>query len=389
MKKLVYLVSGGVSQTQEADPPSLVEQAYQYALESLDMDMDTAAPLMDGTIVSFLPPFPDHTICVMDKIGLSQRPSIRVSDNEATGGACFHEAVKQILSNEMDIVLACGWRTGTPPSIALKQTAYVADMPSITPQQLAMVSVKSRCNAAHNPYAQHGKTIPPLDNEDTIPAALDVCHTSNGAAVCILASDAGLRRIQKARGRLRHPVIVSGVGYAHEDCAKTTDDHDSDLVCHRTHDHSVIARRAISHAYAQAGRIRHPFYELDFVEIHDADTPSEIKGYENMGLCQKGEGGTFLENGFPFLDTVDYGKKVRPFPRLRNVAVNPSGGLMACGYAGAATNLRQTVFSFWQIQGTIKHHFGSPALQVPNARRCAIYSQSGTGNTVTVSILQR
>lgn len=384
LKKLVYLVSGGVSQTQEADPPSLVEQAYQYALESLDMDMDTAAPLMDGTIVSFLPPFPDHTVHVMDKIGLSQRPSIRVSDNEAAGGACFHEAVKQILSNEMDIVLACGWRTDHSTSSPLKQTAYVADMPAVTPQQLAMVSVKNRHNASHNPYAQHRQTIP-LDNEDTIPAALDICHTSNGAAVCILASDAGLRRIQKARGRLRHPVIVSGVGYAHEDCPETMNDHDSDLV----HDHSVIAQRAISHAYAQAGRIRHPFYELDFVEIHDPDTPSEIKGYENMGLCKKGEGGTFLENGFPFLDTVDYGRKVRPFPRLRNVAVNPSGGLMACGYVGAATSLRQTVFSFWQIQGTIKRHFGSSALQVPNARRCAIYSQNQTGDTVTVSILQR
>lgn len=389
LKKLVYLISGGISRnTEEADPPLLVEQAYLYALAALDMDMDTAVSLIDGTIVSFLPPFPDHTARVMDKIGLSQRPSIHVPDNEAAGGACFHEAVKRVLSHEMDIVLACGWRTGTPPSISLKQIAYVADMPSITPQQLAMVSVKNHRNALHNPYAQHREKIPL--GGDTIPATPDVCGTSNGAAVCILASDTGVRRIQKqARGRLRHPVIVSGVGYAHEDFPENADDYDDDSISYRTHAQSALARNAISQAYAQAGNIKRPLYELDFVELHDGDTPSEVQGYEDLGLCAKGDGGAFLDEGFPFLDTVDYGAKVRPFPRLRNVAVNPSGGLMACGYTGAATNLRQTVFGFWQIQGTIKHHFGSPALQVPNARCCAIYSQSETADTVTVSILQR
>lgn len=429
MKQLVYLISGGISKnTEEADPPLRIEQAYRYALESLDMDMDTAVPLIDGMIVSFLPPFPDHTARVMEQIGLSSTRHIRISDSEAAGGACFHEAVKRILSHEMDIVLACGWRSSAPLSSPLKSTAYVSDagiaraalesqeryetvrnrMPNATPQQLAMVSVKNHRNALHNPYAQHRETIS-LGNGDTVPTAeitvdhvrnapavawpltqLDMCNTSNGAAVCILASDAGVRRIQKqARGRLRHPVIVSGVGYAHEDFSESANDRDDDLISYRTRAQSTLVRNAISQAYAQAGNIKHPFYELDFVELYDGDTPSEIRGYEDLGLCAKGEGGAFLDEGFPFLDTVDYGAKVRPFPRLRNVAVNPSGGLMACGYAGAATNLRQTVFSFWQIQGTIKHHFGSPALQVPNARRCAIYSQSETGDTVSVSILQR
>jgi acetyl-CoA C-acetyltransferase len=49
----------------------------------------------------------------------------------------------------------------------------------------------------------------------------------------------------------------------------------------------------------------------------------------------------------------------------------------------------QAVFAFWQLQGTIGHHFRDRALQVPNARRGAIHSHAGTGSAVTVSILER
>lgn len=250
-----------------------------------------------------------------------------------------------------------------------------------------MVSVKNHRNASYNPYAQcderidlgNGKTIP--SSEITIEQAqkashVNFCDTTNGAAVCILASEAGIRRIQKARGRLRHPVIVSGIGYAHNDISG--DDSDCEM----------LAKDAISQAYKDA-HITYPFWELDVVELHDQDASSEIRGYEDVGLCPKGNGGKFIDEGFPFLDTVDYGSKVRPFPRLRSVAVNPSGGLMACGYAGAATNLRQIIFGFWQIQGSINRHFGTPTLQVPNAKRCAIYSQSQTGDTASVTVLQR
>lgn len=356
MKKLVYLVSGGISTIQEPDPKLLVEQAYQYALETLDMNMDTAVPLMDGTIVSFVPPVPDTSDRVIEHIGLSSVPRITVQNSEAAGGACFHEAVQRILSNEMDIVLACGWRTAAnsnPRQYPLKSVDH--KMPGITPEHLAKIATKNLCNGAHNPYA---------------------CHydPSHGAAVCILASDTGLRRIQK-RGRLRHPVIVSSIGYAH----------DSDPELRR-----ALTLQAIAQAYGQTAiRISRSFYELDFIELHDDSPVSEIEGYEDFGLCPKGEAAAFIDGGFPFLKDMDYGSKLRPYPKLRNMPVNPSGGLTACGYSGGATNLRQTVFSLWQLQQTIGRHFKSNALQIPNPRRCAIHAVNDTRDTVTVSILER
>jgi acetyl-CoA C-acetyltransferase len=49
----------------------------------------------------------------------------------------------------------------------------------------------------------------------------------------------------------------------------------------------------------------------------------------------------------------------------------------------------QAVFALWQLQGTIKKHFGDPTLQVSKPRRGAIHSHAGTGTYVTVSILEQ
>ena len=70
-------------------------------------------------------------------------------------------------------------------------------------------------------------------------------------------------------------------------------------------------------------------------------------------------------------------------------AVNPSGGLIACGHPVGATGLMQAVFALWQLQGTIGKHFESDALQVPGARRGLIHSHAGTGTYVTVTILEK
>jgi acetyl-CoA C-acetyltransferase len=69
--------------------------------------------------------------------------------------------------------------------------------------------------------------------------------------------------------------------------------------------------------------------------------------------------------------------------------VNPSGGLIACGHPVGATGLMQGVFAFWQLQGTVRQHFGDGTLQIRNAKRGAIHSHAGTGSAVTVSILER
>jgi len=105
-----------------------------------------------------------------------------------------------------------------------------------------------------------------------------------------------------------------------------------------------------------------------------------------MGLCKYGEGGKFVEEGNPFMPNIDYGLKLK---KKGTIPVNPSGGLIACGHPVGATGLMQAVFAFWQIQHSIKKHFGNDILQVKNAKRGAIHSHAGTGTYVTVSILEK
>jgi acetyl-CoA C-acetyltransferase len=150
--------------------------------------------------------------------------------------------------------------------------------------------------------------------------------------------------------------------------------------------HSFRAGRMGSvEAYKNAG-IVDPLAELDFVELHDAYTSSEIQTYEDMGLCRYGEGGAFAASGKAYMPGVEYDLNLPDDPVC---PVNPSGGLIACGHPVGATGLMQGVFAIWQLQGSIEKHFGDPMLQVQNAQKGAIHSHAGTGTYVTVSILER
>ena len=121
--------------------------------------------------------------------------------------------------------------------------------------------------------------------------------------------------------------------------------------------------------------IEDPLEQLDFVELHDAYTSSEIQTYEDLGLCKFGEGGSFIEAGKSDLNG--------------SVPVNPSGGLLACGHPIGATGLMQAIFAFWQLQGTMGSHLGDDALQIENAKIGAVHSHAGTGTYITVTTMER
>lgn len=150
--------------------------------------------------------------------------------------------------------------------------------------------------------------------------------------------------------------------------------------------HSFRAGRTAGNmAYKHAG-IHNPIEELDFIELHDAYTSSEIQTYEDLGLCRYGEGGPFAASGKAFLPGIDYGLKL---PDKPTCSVNPSGGLIACGHPVGATGLMQAVFAIWQLQESIKKHFNDDTLQVKDAQKGAIHSHAGTGTYVSVSILEK
>jgi len=449
----VYAISGGVSKFAKTRPDktfqAIVKEAYDYAIADIGLDFPTFTRLVDGSVASY---FSDHFtrqlmagIMVQDYLGLCPKPGHRVEGGGATGGLCFQEAWKSIASGHMDICAAYGFEIMSHVEtwkgnefIALASDAsfdypvggfysgYYAMMVTrhmkefgTTVEQMAHVSVKNHINAYHNPYAQKRNRYTIQDVRDAPMVAwpltrLDICVMSDGAAVTILASDEGLRKLESAGARITRPLArVSGIGRG-TDAMRMADrphfDYDFFMENYATEQeknsdetkayykklwdhgtrypgiHSFRAGRTAGNMAYKTANIHDPLHELDFIELHDAYTSSEIQTYEDMGLCRYGEGGPFAESGKAFMPGINYGLKLTGQPVC---PVNPSGGLIACGHPVGATGLMQAVFAIWQLQGTIKQHFGDGTLQVKDAKRGAIHSHAGTGTYVTISVLER
>lgn len=449
----VYAISGGVSKFAKARPDktfqAIIKEAYDYAIADIGLDFPTFTRVVDGSVASY---FSDHFarqlmagIMAQDYLGLCPKPGHRVEGGGATGGICFQEAWKSVASGHMDVCVAYGFETMSHVEtwkgnefIALASdvsfdypvggfySGYYAMMVTrhmkefgTTVEQLAHVSVKNYINAFHNPYAQKSQRIAIQDVRNAPMVAwpltrLDICVMSDGAAVTILCSEEGLAKLEAAGAKIPRPLVkVTGIGRG-TDAMRMADrphfDYDTFMENYATEQerssdetrayykklwdhgtrypgvHSFRAGRMASNmAYKQVG-ISDPLNELDFVELHDAYTSSEIQTYEDLGLCRYGEGGPFAESGKAFLPNIDYGLKLKDKTQC---AVNPSGGLIACGHPVGATGLMQAVFAVWQLQGRIKIHFRDDQLQVKDAKRGAIHSHAGTGTYVTVSVLER
>jgi acetyl-CoA C-acetyltransferase len=425
---------------------AVIKEAYDYAIRDLGLTFPQFTELVDGSVASYFSDHFTRQlmagIMAQDYLGLCPKPSHRVEGGGATGGLCFQEAWKNIASGMMDVCVAYGFETMSHVNtwkgnefIALASdvsfdypvgglySGYYAMMVTrhmkefgTTVEQLAHVSVKNHINAYHNSYAQKRNryTIEDVRNAPMVAwplTRLDICVMSDGAAVVILCSEEGLEKLEQASGKRYPRIVVESIGRGTDAMRMADRPHQSfdefmarnALAIERDSDdtrayyrdlwengfrypgvHSFRAgRMASKQAYERAG-IYDPLQEIDFVELHDAYTSSEIQTYEDMGLCRYGEGGPFAASGKAFMPGLDYGLALPDAPAC---PVNPSGGLIACGHPVGATGLMQGVFALWQLQGTIDQHFGDPTLQLTNPRRGAIHSHAGTGTYVTVSIL--
>lgn len=428
---------------------AIVKEAYDYAVQDLGLTVEQFTPLVDGSVASYFSDHFQRQlmsgIMVQDYLGLCPKPGHRVEGGGATGGLCFQEAWKSVASGQMEICVAYGFETMSHVEtwkgnefIALASdvsfdypvggfySGYYAMMVTrhmqefgTTVDQMAHISVKNHVNAFHNPYAQkrHRYTIAEIRDAPLVAwplTRLDICVMSDGAAVAFLCSEEGLRRLERAGARIARPLVaVTGIGrgtdamrmadrphLGYDDFMRhyaTEQERSSDetrAYYRRLWDrgtrypgvHSFRAGRTAGNLAWQMAGISDPLHQLDFIELHDAYTSSELQTYEDLGLCRYGEGGPFAASGKAFMPGLDYGLDL---PEKPVCPVNPSGGLIACGHPVGATGLMQAVFALWQLQGSLGRHFGDPALQVKDARRGAIHSHAGTGTYVTVSVLER
>ncbi|HID28122.1 MAG TPA: thiolase domain-containing protein [Methanosarcinales archaeon] len=327
----VYMISGGVTKFARSHPDKtfqyMVKSAFDYALKDVP---DLTLKEIDGSVGSY---FSDHFtrqlmagLMVHDYLGLCPKPSKRVEGGGATGGLCFQAAYSAIASGRMEVCLAFGFETMSRVNtwkgnefIALASdtnfdypvggfyTGYYAMMVvrhmfefGTTVEQLAKVSIKNHGNAIYNPYAQSPRK---LTVEEVRSSPMVACTMSDGAAVSILASK------EKCFEFCDKPIKITGVETG-TDAMRLSDRPRGKVILlpwEREEDyegleypgvHSCRAGRiAAKMAYEQAGIINKK--SIDFVELYDSYTSSEIQAYEDLGLCKYGEGGLFIEKWIP------------------------------------------------------------------------------------------
>lgn len=181
-----------------------------------------------------------------------------------------------------------------------------------TAEHLATAAAKNHSNSVHNPRAQYQFAMS-VDQvlEDRMvsdPLTRAMCAPiGDGAAAVLVCSQRYLdSRPAEVRGRAVR-ILANEISCGIFDVSWEDD---------RA---PVIAARR---AYKSAGLTP---ADIDLVELHDASSFAEIHLAEDLGFCERGQGGPFAASGASAIDG--------------QVAINASGGLVSRGHPIGATGL--------------------------------------------------
>lgn len=317
---------------------------------------------------------------MQEYIGMAGKSSVHVTAGAVTGAMAVRQGMIEIMSGMSDVTLVVGsgkgmdlwdpvrnkrssaflkaimldldtnWEVPVEPLAAANfgfvVQAHMDRYGAPTEDQMAKVSVKNHRNALANPLAQSGidLSIDDVMNSRRVAGPLklyDCCLYSEGAAALILASE------DRAREITSNPIWIEGAGASNERSYMPSFEHLGRMVCQQD-----SARRA----YKMAG-IRNPLEELDFIETHDLLTGVELMSYAELGLCQPGEGGRLIDEGFT--------ERTGPLP------VNPSGGMIGCGHVAGCSGISRIGEITRQLRGQ------AGGTQVPINKGKAIFSAIG------------
>jgi len=389
----------------------LFVQAYLEMLGTVDKGISPAdiEAVFIGNFSSELFEGQGHTAPIMTEwVGLTPRPSTRIENACASGGAAIRQAILAIASGMHDVVLVGGIEKMTslptervtdalttagdvlyeipagftfPGFYAAMATAYMARH-GASAEALMQVTIKNHDNGSLNPKAQFGtrisdiiaskkaaaeqkgKPVPDwaderafLSDERANPSIawplrlFDCSPISDGSAALLLVAE------DRAKSYSAAPLYITGSGQS------------SDAALHSRSDFTSIgaARRAAAEAYAMAGITPS---DVGVAEVHDCFTIAEIIATEDLGFFEAGEGHKAVIEGCTRRDAV------RP--------VNSSGGLKSKGHPVGASGVGQVVEIWKQLRGEAGRRQvpGGPALGLT-------HNVGGTGQTCVVHVFER
>lgn len=153
-----------------------------------------------------------------------------------------------------------------------------------TQDQLGAIAVSNRKWAAMNPRAMQRSpmTLEDYHNSRWIvePFHLFDCTLVSNGAVCVIVTSA-----ERARSMPQPPVYVLGMGQGHPGNPNRAG---------FENEMNTGAQIARDTAFGMAG-ITHA--DVDVCELYDCYTYTTLVSLEDYGFCEKGEGGSFVEDG--------------------------------------------------------------------------------------------
>ncbi len=340
----------------------LAREAIENAMQAAGVEKDAIEAAAVGNAVAGLITGQEciRGQVVLRELGIGGIPVINTENACASSSTAFHLAWLYVASGMYDMVLALGMEklfhaekkrtflaigsaidveqsesfaremsgersagAGKSRSVFMDFYANLArqhmDRYGTTQKQFARIAAKNHTNGSLNPHAQYQtrRSVEDVLSAPLIAAPLTrmMCSPIGDGAAAVLITTA-----EKARQLTTRPVFVKA----------------SILGSSKAHDQDApgIVPSVAHKAYEQAGVGPN---DLHVVEVHDATAPAELLIYEELNLCQPGEGGKLIDDGI----TQTGGR----------CPVNPSGGLLAKGHPVGATGVAQICEIFWQLRG--------------------------------------
>ena len=360
----------------------MIVGAYRECLASVDngIDEDRIEAAWLGTCVGSL--IRQETVtgaALAEPLRFFPRPVSRVENACCTGSDAVRNAAMAIAAGVYDVVLVVGaekmrdvpsrdslirqtgvmfhewWkpRGATAPNRFGQYATAHMDAYGTTREHLALVAQKNHHNGSLNPNAFFRREI---TCEQVLDAPLvswplgllDCCPTTDGAAAILLA------RSDIAAQFTDQPLYLRGTGLATDPLISSWKQSFTSFPA------TVEAARQ---AFTMAGIGPE---DIDLAEVHDCFTITELVTYEDLGFCDRGAAGKWLEADGPMLGG--------------ELPVNTSGGLKAKGHPIGATGVAQVVELWEQLRGQAGDR------QVDGARLGMTHNMGGIGTIVLINV---
>ena len=347
MSDAVWVLGASMTKIARYDDKDVVDLAAEATFDALD---DAAISIFDVNVLAAGSLFTQGSIgqMISKQIGQTGIPIYNVTNACATGATAVRTAYMSIKAGESEIGLAVGCEqmgkmgllggagqaksarkvfapagrfggvmpvegvlgSGTMPAVfgqAGMEYAYEHD--GVGFEQFAKVAEKNHAHSTLNPLAQYQKAFSleevmnarMISYPNTLPMC---CPTGDGAAAIVLVSESKLRTLSLEQQRR---AVKVGASVLTSDPFVEGGESQPDV--------NTLTRNAAAQAYELAGVGPE---DLDLVELHDCFATAELLHYDNLGLCEPGGAGEFIDSRAPWRDG--------------RIPVNVSGGLLSKGH---------------------------------------------------------